>query len=242
LGGRSSPRSGLSATDGSPADVRLPRATARDGGLHDHVERRSSTVFLSPSSTLGEVRRWVIVSAGFAPVALIGGWSLAAARQPPSYDPVQDTISALAEHGATDRWVMTTGLAVLGVCHLATAAGLFEAHVGGRVLLAVGGAATAVVAALPQPTAGHVPAATVGFVALALWPVAARVPAPYVAVTATAVLLALLGWLAVELRRGELLGLTERVLAGAEALWPLIVTLTLLRRRRLAPPARTNIG
>ncbi len=176
------------------------------------------------------------MSAGLAPVALIGGWSLAASWQPPSYDPVQDTISALAAHGATDRWVMTTGLAVLGVCHMATAAGLSEAGIGGRVLLAAGGAATAAVAALPQPTLAHLPAAMVGFVALALWPGASRVPGRRAAAMATAVLLALVGWLAVELRHGDLLGLSERVLAGAEAFWPLIVTLTLLRRRRLAAP------
>jgi hypothetical membrane protein len=182
----------------------------------------------------------VIVSAGLAPVALIGGWSLAASRQPTSYDPVQDTISALAAHGAADRWVMTTGLAVLGVCHMATAAGLSEAGVGGRALLAAGGAATAAVAALPQPNAAHVPAATVGFVALALWPGASPVPSRRVAAMASAVLLALLGWLAVELRRGELLGLSERVLAGAEAFWPLIVTLTLVARRRIVAPPNTD--
>lgn len=166
---------------------------------------------------------------------------MAASRQPTSYDPVQDTISALAAHGAADRWVMTTGLAVLGVCHMATAAGLSEAGVGGRALLAAGGAATAAVAALPQPNAAHVPAATVGFVALALWPGASRVPSRRVAAMASAVLLALLGWLSVALRRGELLGLSERVLAGAEAFWPLIVTLTLVARRRIVAPPNTDL-
>jgi hypothetical protein len=108
-------------------------------------------------------------------------------------------------------------------------------------LLAAGGAATAAVAALPQPNAAHVPAATVGFVALALWPGASRVPSRRVAAMASAVLLALLGWLAVELRRGELLGLSERVLAGAEAFWPLIVTLTLVGRRRIVALPNTDL-
>jgi hypothetical protein len=102
-----------------------------------------------------------MVSAGVAPVALIGGWSLAASRQPASYHAVEDTISALAAHGATDRWIMTAGLAVLGVCHMTTASGLTEANISGRALLAAGGAATAAVAALPQPAAGHLPAAAV---------------------------------------------------------------------------------
>ena len=59
-----------------------------------------------------------MVSAGVAPVALIGGWSLAASRQPASYHAVEETISALAAHGATDRWIMTAGLALLGLCHI----------------------------------------------------------------------------------------------------------------------------
>ncbi|HEY5334388.1 MAG TPA: DUF998 domain-containing protein [Mycobacteriales bacterium] len=175
------------------------------------------------------MRRWVLVSAGLAPLALIGGWSLAATRQRSAYDPVRDTISALAAHGASDRWIMTAGLAILGLCHLATAAGLVEARLSGRVLLAAGGVATAAVAALPEPNAAHVPAATVGFVALALWPAVSRVPGRSVAVVATGVLLVLLGWLSVELGHGDLLGLSERLLAGAESLWPLVVALTLWR-------------
>ena len=185
---------------------------------------------------LGGVRSWVVASAGVAPVALIGGWSLAASRQPPDYDPVRDTISALAAHGASDRWVMTTGLGVLGLCHLATAAGLTEARVLGRVLQAIGGAATLAVAALPQPAAGHTPAAAVGFVALALWPAASAVPGRRSARVATIVLLALLGWLVIELRHGDLLGLSERILAGAEAVWPLAVAVTLIRRHHQRTP------
>ena len=183
------------------------------------------------------MRKWTLASASLAPVALIGGWTVAAARQPPSYDAVRDTISALAEHGAPDRWIMTAGLAVLGICHLATASGLSEAAPAGRMLLAVGGAATVVVAMAPQPSPGHVPAAAVGFVALAVWPVAARVPGPRSALCATAVLLAVLVWLTAELRGGELLGVSERFLAGAQALWPLLVALYVFRIRRGA--ART---
>jgi hypothetical membrane protein len=180
------------------------------------------------------MRRWVPVSAGIGPVALIGGWSLAASRQPAGYDPAEDTISALAAHGATDRWVMTAGLAVLGACHVATASGLTEASRAGRLLLGTGGVATVAVAALPQPAAGHVGAATVGFVVLAVWPAASGVPDRRSAVVASVVLLALLGWLGVALRNGHLLGLSERILAGAQAGWPLAVAviLTLRQRRR----------
>jgi hypothetical membrane protein len=165
-------------------------------------------------------------------VALIGGWSLAQSRQPPAYDPIQDTISALAAHGAPDRWIMTTALAVLGVCHLVTASGLTESKPTGRALLALGGAATAMVALLPQPAAGHVPAATVGFVGLALWPAASLLPGRRSAYAATLALSALLGWLVIELRHGNLLGLSERILAAAEALWPLTVALALIRAQQ----------
>lgn len=135
---------------------------------------------------------------------------------------------------------MTVGLAVLGICHLLTASGLPEARPAGRVLLALGGVATVAVAALPQPAAGHVPAATAGFVALALWPAFADAPSRVAARVATVVLLALLGWLGLQLN-GELLGLTERFVAGAESLWPLAVVVVLLRRNArpsVSPGAR----
>ena len=120
---------------------------------------------------------------------------------------------------------MTTGLFLLGICHVVTAAGLPEAARWGRLLLALGGIATIVVAASPQPAAAHSPAAAVGFVALTLWPVFSRLPRPAVGAAATLVLLALLIWLGVEIQGGDALGLSERLLAGAQALWPLVVVL-----------------
>ena len=158
------------------------------------------------------MRQWAVVSAGAAPLALMGGWSVAAARQPAGYEPVRDTISALAARDATDSWITTTGLAVLGICHIVTAGGLNEAGVTARALLAVGGAATIVVAAQPQPAAGHVPAVTVGFVALGLWPAVSLIPDRRVSRAVTSIFVALLGWLGVEIHGGHLLGLSERVL------------------------------
>ena len=181
------------------------------------------------------MRRWVLGSATLAPVALVGGWTLGAARQPAGYDPLRDTISALAAHGAVDRWVMTVGLAVLGGCHVLTALGLEEGSASGRALFGLGGVSTALVAAFPQPSAGHFPAAAASFVALALWPFASRLPRPTTGRLATVGLLALLAWLGVELRGGALLGLSERLLAGAEALWPLAVALAVRRRGTPAP-------
>ena len=62
------------------------------------------------------MRKITWVSATAAPIALIGGWTVAATRQPEAYDATRDTISALAAHGADDRWLMTAALAVVGGC------------------------------------------------------------------------------------------------------------------------------
>lgn len=183
------------------------------------------------------VPQWTLWSAVSAPVLLIGGWQLAAARQPGGFDPVRQTISALAAHGATDRWIMTTGLAGVGVCHLITAAGLRSAAPAGRVLLATGGAATVAVAAFPQPVTGdspaHVAAAAVAFPALSLWPALAwrRGGAPSRAVTlgAASGLLALLGWFGLDFfTSAPRIGLSERLLAAAQSLWPLAAVATAL--------------
>ena len=66
--------------------------------------------------------RWAVASAALSPVATIGGWLVAEALQPPSYSPLRSTISGLAGLGATDRWIMTIALLMVGACHFATAA------------------------------------------------------------------------------------------------------------------------
>jgi hypothetical membrane protein len=193
---------------------------------------------------VNRIPRWALVSAGAAPVFLIGGWVVAEARQPPGYDPIRDTISALAARGATDRWIMTSALAGLGACQVVTALGLRPARTPGRVVLAAGGVATVLVAAFPQPAHGnsvaHTVAATVAFVALGAWPLAAArrhtrallLTRPASAL-ASGVLLGLVVWFAVELHGGQR-GVAERAAAGAQALWPLAVVVT--ARRALARP------
>ncbi|PZS34465.1 MAG: DUF998 domain-containing protein [Pseudonocardiales bacterium] len=179
-----------------------------------------------------QLPRWTVLSAACAPVFMIGGWTLAAALQPGGFDSVTDTISALAAHGATDRWVMTAGLAGVGLCDIVTAVGLRPAGPPGRLALAAGGAGTLAVAAFPLPEVGssaaHFCAAAVGFVSLAVWPALAWRRASGVA--ATAALLVPLTWFAVELfGKGDLVGLSERFVAGSQALCPLVVVL--LERR-----------
>jgi hypothetical protein len=90
--------------------------------------------------------------------------------------------------------------------------------------------ATILVAASPQPAAPHIPAAAVSFGALALWPAFSGLPDRRTGIMATAVMLVLLGWLGAELRDGDQLGLSERLLAGFQALWPLLVALIIDRR------------
>jgi hypothetical protein len=183
------------------------------------------------------VPRWALVTAVGAPVLMIGGWTVAAALQPAGFDPVVDTISALAARDAAHRWLMTAAFYGVGACHLGTALALRPAAVPGRVLLAVAGAATIGVAAAPLPagdggSTAHTVAAGVSLVTLAVWPALAGHPRAgaalrrRVAIPAAVGLLGLVGWFFVELvgDTGRV-GLSERVAAGAEALWPLTTVL-----------------
>lgn len=184
---------------------------------------------------------WAVVSASTAPVALIGGWTVAGRLQD-RFDAVEGTISALAAAPATAPAVMTAGLAITGLCHVVTAAGLRVVPRTGRLLLALGGLGTAAVAALPVTTwpQTHGLVAGIAFGALSLWPAAAwrRDGAGPLrrrtALLAAGVLTATLGWFVLELQHltptdGALTGLTERLLAGAQALWPLAAVLGVRR-------------
>ena len=174
---------------------------------------------------------------------MIGGWTLAQSQQD-AFDPVRGTISDLATQASVAPWIMGVGLAITGVAHVVTAAGLRPVPRPARALHALGGLATLAVAIFPSDThpRAHVVAASIGFGALAVWPAWARrstatgVLRPAVATTASAVLLVLLGAFLLELWQvtsdGRATGLTERLVAGAQALWPLVVTLGLVRSAR----------
>ena len=199
-----------------------------------------------------EVPWWGRVSSALAPVLLIGGWTLAASRQGGGFDSVRRTISELAALDATDRWIMTAGIAGTGICHLVTAASLRPAARPGRWVLAAGGAFTVCVAVFPLPAGGgssqaHSTAALAAFVALSVWPLAStprRVgedpvmdDLPWglrrpVAVSAGVVLVGLLVGFGISLGPGTGVGLTERLVAGAQSLWPLAVVASVPRRRR----------
>jgi len=96
---------------------------------------------------------WGVLSAAIAPALLIGGWTVAAALQPSSFDAMTRTVSSLAALGATDRWVMTAVLAAVGGCDVITGLALRSAATAGRLILVAGGAAGILVAASPEPGA-----------------------------------------------------------------------------------------
>jgi hypothetical membrane protein len=186
-----------------------------------------------------DVPWWGVISAAAAPVLLIGGWTVAADLQP-RFDPVADTVSALAAIGATDRWVMTLTFLLVGTCYILTGLALRPARTRGRLILIGGAIAGMLVAANPEHPGGfgsvpHFVWASIGLAGLTTWPAAASrrgtaVPwglrrAP--AVTAVAVQFALLAWFATELilAAGQA-GLAERAVGTAQAGWPLAVVLS----------------
>ncbi|MBF9068788.1 DUF998 domain-containing protein [Streptacidiphilus fuscans] len=198
---------------------------------------------------------WALVSSGTAPLLLVGGWLVSASLQGPGYDPVTETISALAGGGAADSWLMAGAIGGLGACHLVTAIGLRVAGAAGRLALAAGGVASILVAFSPVPPSGgsmqHSAAAVVGYSFLAVWPVLAayrrRAPAwglrPMLGAMVTLVSLIGAGWFLLETWGHGEAGVAERVVTGLQALWPLVVVVSCLelehvRHRRTAAADR----
>lgn len=189
---------------------------------------------------------WAIISAGLAPILLTGAYFIAGIIQPASYSPVHTTISVMAGQAGTDRWVMTGGIFLVGGCYLVTAAGLTCVRAPARALLAVSGVAGIGIAASPEPARGatpqHLACTALGAVTIAVWPAfAARRASPrplilsvHGSAAATAVFVALLGWLLAETRDGSVLGLAERLTSSIETCWPFITAVALRRTWRPA--------
>jgi hypothetical membrane protein len=199
-------------------------------------------------SYVRDVPWWGVVSSAVAPVLLISGWTVAASLQP-RFDPVRDTVSALAAQDATDRWVMTLTFVLVGGCYIVTALALRPAGATGRLILIAGAVAGLMVAANPEHPGDayplpHIIAASAGLAGLVTWPAGAwrrgsAVPwglRPAVAAAAVAVLFALVLWFGAELilRSGQL-GLAERFAGGAQAVWPLAVVISCRIRRPCRP-------
>jgi hypothetical membrane protein len=170
------------------------------------------------------------LSAWLAPVFLIAGFVIGALRQPDSYDWVWQPISALASYEAHERWWMTAGFVGNGLCHLRTASKLPPSV--GRRLLALAAVGVLIVAAFPQEPAPlwimHDVGAGLAFLPFAIWPLFAIDGRTWATGTtaaraASGVMLGLLAWFLVTLYDVWALGVAERALAVAEALWPLVV-------------------
>jgi hypothetical membrane protein len=196
---------------------------------------------------------WGLFSSAAAPVLLIGGWTVAAGLQP-RFDPVADTVSALAAIGATDRWVMNLVFLLVGACYIITGLALRPANTPGRLILIAGAAAGMLVAANPEHPGGfgsvpHFVWASIGFAGLTLWPAGAwrRGPAvpwglrPAAAAAAVAVQFALLAWFGAELiLHAHQAGLAERAVGAAQSTWPLAVVLSCYLAVRAPGPVQST--
>jgi hypothetical protein len=208
------------------------------GGARRNVRRLASSETW-PGRPRRPVAGWTVVSAVLSPVLATGGWLIADAVQPASYNPIRKTVSVLAGHAGTDRWIMTGALFLIGGCQLVTAVGLAGVPVPARIVLGVAGLSSIGIAASPEPVRGSTPQhlawTALGAVALAGWPafVARRAPprplilSSYGCAVVTAVFIALLGWLVIETQGGSDLGLTERLFLSTETCWPFIVAIAL---------------
>jgi hypothetical protein len=217
------------------------------------ARRHGSAAASAVSRRLGAdrpVAAWVPVSAGLSPALLTIAWLIGDAVQPTSYSPVRQTVSVLAGHGATDRWIVTGAVYGIGVCHLATAAGLRALTLRARVGLVVAGLAAIGIAASPQPVSGsraqHLIFTVIGALAITVWPALGaqrRAPASIlvsarVSAAVSLGFLILLSWTVVETQGGASLGLAERVSSAIQTGWPLAVTLSLRRTTRTDPDNR----
>jgi Protein of unknown function (DUF998) len=136
---------------------------ARNG--RDHVDPGPASATAEPlpagrpglSQASRPVPGWAVGTALLAPVVLVGGWLVAGALQPTSYSPMRQTMSVLAGQSATDRWIMTGALLLVGSCQIATGAGLTGVRMPARVLLILTGLSTLGIAATPEPATGPTP-------------------------------------------------------------------------------------
>ena len=201
----------------------------------------TSRAFLATWPISVPLARCAAVSAALAPMVMIGAWLVAETLQPPSYSPLSSSISGLAGLAATDRWIMTSALFLVGACYLVAAVGLPGLRTPARVVLMIAGLSSIGIADSPEPAGGtspqHLAWTSLGAVAITVWPAftASRSPsAPPVlrarnVAAVTAIFLILLAWLTVETQHGPVLGLTERSVTGIQVTWLFIVARALQR-------------
>jgi len=187
-------------------------------------------------ATPGRRPRAALLASVGAAAALIGGWLLAQSLVPNDFNPIRESISALAARGMPHRWAMTSALVVAGALHIATAWSLTGMRKNGRIALAGAGLMTILLAAVPLPARGansitHTLIAILAFVLLACWPWLGARPqsqgllSSRVATWATIVMLGLVASMALTLG-SPVFGLHERVVTTALVSWPLLTAIT----------------
>lgn len=219
----------------------LERAISRAVGWLIALRRPSAP----DSPLLGHIApRWAITSAAMAPLVLTAGWLVADSLQPPSYSPMQQTVSVMAGYNGADRWVMTGTLLAIGCCYLVTAYGLAGVRQPARIMLIVAGLCSFGIATSPEAAPGpsdvHLAWTAVGAIMLAAWPAVAGwsgprqpfVPGRRTCVFATIAFTAMLAWVVLETQGGNDLGLAERACASVQTCWPLVVAIMLRWRPR----------
>lgn len=204
-------------------------------------------------------RLWAVWSAALTPVVLVGGWLIAAAVQPPGYDPVEQTISVLSGEGAAHRWIMTLALFLVAIGYFLTSTGLRAVHPAARTVLLAASIAGFGVALFPQPPTGstfdHMAFAVAGAALLLAWPfmmafTRPSVPVPWGDGSSTSFwdqVLSRHGTIAVGVvvagavlalficaQTGAYLGVAERVCTFVQSLPPLLFAVGL---RSLIPPS-----
>jgi hypothetical protein len=237
-------------------------ARSRSGQDHVRFGPAPAQTELLPADRPGLVRTgrpvpdWAVGTAFLAPVVLVGGWLIAGALQPASYSPMRQTMSVLAGHTGTDRWVMTVALLLVGSCQIATGAGLTGVGMPARILLILTGLSTLGIAASPEPATGptsrHLAFAVSCVVTTAVWPVlVARrattrswILSVYGCATVTVVFAGLSCWLLIAARDGGGdLGLVERLTSAVQGVFPLVVALALRRMQATSDNvAKTGSG
>ena len=158
---------------------------------------------------------------------------------------MRQTMSVLAGHSGTDRWVMTTALLLVGGCQMATGVGLTAVRMPARILLILTGLSTLGIAATPEPVTGptsrHVVFAVSCVVTTLVWPVLVARRAPvqswilsvYGCATVTAIFAGLSCWLLITAQDGgSNLGMVERLTSAVQGLFPLVVALALRQSAR----------
>jgi hypothetical membrane protein len=188
------------------------------------------------------------------PVVFVTDWAVLGLVRA-GYSPVDVAISRLAELGASTRPAMTIGFVVYGIGLLSYGAALRSSVRGPAWLFAVGtGVAVLGVAAFPLGTptsaAVHGVCASVGYVCLAVVPLAASLPLKAQGHTRAFCLSVVAGvvtggFLIATVTVGPGHGLTQRIGLTVGDTWVVVTAVILLRQRlplTAVPPAEATVA